>query len=85
VAIAVARRDGSDRHYVLHARDGQLVLEEGADADADASVSGSEDAWIEALGPEGDPSGLDVTGASRAAGALLAFLAPLAAREAAVA
>ncbi len=85
VGIAVARRDGSERHYVLHARDGQLVLEEGEDADADASVTGPEDAWIEALGPEGDRSGLEVTGASRAADALLAFLAPLAAREAAVA
>jgi DNA-binding HxlR family transcriptional regulator len=87
VALTVARRDGSERHYVLHARDGDLVLEEGAEADpdADATVSGTEDAWIDALGPEGDRSALEVSGASRAADALLAFLAPLAAREAAVA
>ncbi len=85
VAIGVTRRDGSERRYVLHARDGHLLLEERHDADADATVSGSEDAWIDALGPDGDRSDLEVAGASRAADALLAFLAPLAAREAAVA
>jgi DNA-binding HxlR family transcriptional regulator len=85
VALAVARRDGSRREYVLRASEGHLLLEEGTGADADATVSGTEEAWIDALGPEGDRSGLEVSGRGGAADALLAFLAPIAAREAAVA
>jgi DNA-binding HxlR family transcriptional regulator len=87
VALAVTRRDGSQRDYLLRTSGAHLVLEERPDAraDADAVVSGEENAWIDALGPDGDRSGLEVSGRSGAADALLVFLAPLAAREAAVA
>jgi DNA-binding HxlR family transcriptional regulator len=87
VAVTVERRDGTRREYVVRTADGHLLLEEGpgVGTDADATVTGAEDAWIDALGPEGDRSGLEVSGRARAADALLAFLAPVAAREAAVA
>jgi DNA-binding HxlR family transcriptional regulator len=85
VEVTVTRAGAGERRYLLHASDGQLVLEERAAPEADATVSGPEEAWIEALGPDADPSGLEITGDPRAAAGLLEFLSPVVARMAAVA
>lgn len=50
------------RPYVLIAERGGLEIEERADPDASARVSGTEHAWIEALGPMGSRVDLDIEG-----------------------
>jgi hypothetical protein len=79
--------DAGDRPYALTARDGRITIEERAAPDAEAHVSGSEQAWIDALGPEGTRAGLRVDGDRDLAAALLDSLSPngAAARVAAVA
>lgn len=83
--LTVHRRDGQQKRYVVSAPDGVMTVEERSHPEADARISGSEAAWVEALGPEADTSGLEVTGAANIAGALLSGLAPVAVRDAAVA
>lgn len=85
IELRVVRPDGTLRHYELARKDGATSLEEHPAPDADAHVSGPEEAWIAALGPEADAAGLDVTGDRRLAGAVLDSLAPVAVRDAAVA
>jgi DNA-binding HxlR family transcriptional regulator len=48
--------------YVLVAEDGRARIEERAAPEARARVSGSERAWIEALGPAGSRVDLDIEG-----------------------
>ena len=50
---------------------GRVELHEAPATDASATVSGSESAWLAALGPHGDRSGLDISGDERLADALL--------------
>ncbi len=83
--LTVHRRDGQQKRYVVFADRGTMSVEERSQPEADARVSGTEAAWIAALGPEADVSALEVTGSAKVADALLHGLAPLAVREAAVA
>ena len=88
VEIAVTRRDGTARTYLLAPSEhGLAIAEDDADlgARAAARISGPERAWVEALGPDASRTELEVTGDRKAADALLDFLAPVAARIAAVA
>ena len=81
-----ARKGGKARDYVLHARDGQVTIEEARDApEADARVSGSQAAWVAALGPDRDRGGLDVTGDRRLVEALLDGLSAAGLRNSAAA
>ena len=68
------------RHYLLTARNGRVEITERADPDADAHVTGSEKAWIDAFGPDASRDGLRVSGKAQVAEALLDALAPAQAR-----
>lgn len=78
-------KDGETRHYTLVVKRGAVTLEERDEPDADAHVSGTERAWIDALVPEGVTSGLEIRGDARLASAVLDGLAPASARATAVA
>ena len=60
-----------DRAYAMSVSGGTVELREQPAADAKATVSGSQSAWLAALGPDADRSGLEVSGDSRLADALL--------------
>jgi DNA-binding HxlR family transcriptional regulator len=71
VAIAATGKQARPRDYVLTARDGKVEIEEREEPKADARLSGSHKAWIAALGPERDRSGLKIEGDRSLAEALL--------------
>jgi hypothetical protein len=54
--------DAEDRTFRLTARDGRVTIDERPEGQADAVVTGSEEAWISALGPDGAIGALDVEG-----------------------
>jgi DNA-binding HxlR family transcriptional regulator len=71
VAISATGKQAKPREYVLSAGDGRVEIEEREEPKADARVSGSHKAWIAALGPDGDRSGLKIEGDRSLAEALL--------------
>lgn len=78
-------KDGEDRHYLVTVKRGDVTLEERADPDAAARISGSERAWVDALAPDGTRSGLEISGDARLTDAVLDGLTPVVTRAAAVA
>jgi len=76
--FAATGKQSKPRDYVLRAVSGRVEITEPdeAPADADARVSGPHRAWVAALGPEGDRSGLKFEGDRRLAEALLDGIAP---------
>jgi DNA-binding HxlR family transcriptional regulator len=77
---------GSERRYMLVADGGRVqILERGAGDDAQGRVAGSQEAWVRALGPDRDTSGLEVSGDEALAEQILAGLTSVAARRAAAA
>jgi DNA-binding HxlR family transcriptional regulator len=54
--------DEEDRVFRLTAVDGRVAISERPEGPADAVVTGSEDAWVRALGPDGAIGSLDVEG-----------------------
>ncbi len=87
LALTVLQRskDGEDRHYLVTVKRGEVTLEEREEADASASISGTERAWIDALVPEGTRKGLDVAGDAKLTDAILDGLTPTVTRAAAAA
>jgi DNA-binding HxlR family transcriptional regulator len=83
--LVVTRTADTDRVYAVTAKKGAVTVQESAVADAPTTITGSEAAWVAALGPDAQRKGLKITGDQAVAGALLDGLAPFAAREAAVA
>jgi DNA-binding HxlR family transcriptional regulator len=78
--------DSAARRYVLTAGDGRVeISEREPDGDAEARVSGPEEAWVRALGPGGDLEGLDVTGDRRLVEDVLTGLTAAATRRVAAA
>ena len=78
--------DGPSRRYVLVADGGRVAIaEREAGPGADARVAGPEEAWVRALGPEGDTSGLELGGDRRLAEELLSGFTAVASRRAAAA
>src|SRR4051794_36450735 len=74
------------RRYTLRTADGHVeISERDLDGSPDAKVSGSEVEWIRALGPEGDLSGLEITGNRRLAEGLLSGIVTAAQRGVAAA
>ncbi|MGI8713347.1 MAG: winged helix-turn-helix transcriptional regulator [Solirubrobacteraceae bacterium] len=63
-------RDGQPSEYMIHLGPGHATIAEG-DAPADARVSGTAAAWIQALSPSGVRSGLRTSGNQRLAAMLL--------------
>jgi hypothetical protein len=70
-ALSVARPDGTIGHYALTVQRGEMTISEQETADADVRISGSEQDWIEALGPSADRDALTVSGDERLATAVL--------------
>ena len=83
--LSVVRRDGQQKRYLVEDRDGIMHTEERSLPDADCRITGSETAWIAALGPDADGNDLEVAGDTNVARALLDGLSPVAVRVAAVA
>jgi DNA-binding HxlR family transcriptional regulator len=69
--LHVTKSDGSDAHYSLTLARGDVTIREQQAPDADARIAGSEQDWIDALGPDGDRHALDISGDERLAKALL--------------
>jgi DNA-binding HxlR family transcriptional regulator len=70
-ALSVVRPDGTTGHYALTVERGEVTISEQEMADADARISGSEQDWIEALGPSADRDALTMSGDERLATAVL--------------
>jgi DNA-binding HxlR family transcriptional regulator len=66
---------GEQSMYQFTAADGRVVIDERPAEHADARVTGSAKAWVKAFSPEGDRSGLELTGNRKLAGELLDGLA----------
>jgi DNA-binding HxlR family transcriptional regulator len=79
-ALVVARPDGSERHYAISVSRGQATISERETADAAARLSGTEAAWIGALGPDADPGALSIKGDERLAKVVLDGVCASAAR-----
>jgi DNA-binding HxlR family transcriptional regulator len=71
VQLSVARADAEPAHYTVAVGRGDVTIAEQPTPDAGARVSGEVAAWIEALGPAADRSGLDITGDERLAAVVL--------------
>jgi HxlR-like helix-turn-helix protein len=87
VELTVLQRskDGEDRHYLLTLRRGDVTLEERADGDAGARITGTERAWVDALAPGGARDALKTEGDARLVAAVLDGLVPAITRAAAAA
>jgi DNA-binding HxlR family transcriptional regulator len=69
--LTVARPDGTTRQYTLTVEVGEVTISEQDTPDADVRISGTEQDWIEALGPAADRDALTVRGDERLATAVL--------------
>jgi DNA-binding HxlR family transcriptional regulator len=77
--------DMTTKHYTLTVRRGSVTIAEIEDASADVLVAGSQDDWIDALGPDADRRGLRIDGDQRLASLLLDTVAAVAERDVRVA
>jgi DNA-binding HxlR family transcriptional regulator len=74
--VELTVHEGDDASvYQLIAGDGRVVIEERPAEHADARVIGTAKAWVKAFSPDGDRSGLEITGDRKLAGELLDGLA----------
>jgi hypothetical protein len=72
------------RHYELTAAGGRVeIAERDLDGGADATITGTEAAWVRAFGPDGNLGDLRITGDERLAETLLSGIVAAAARRAA--
>ncbi|HWC26396.1 MAG TPA: helix-turn-helix domain-containing protein [Solirubrobacteraceae bacterium] len=69
--LTVTRPDGTSRRYAIGVEHGAATVAEQEAPEATARVSGSEAAWIDALGPAANRDGLTVTGDERLAAVVL--------------
>jgi DNA-binding HxlR family transcriptional regulator len=60
-----------DRAYAMKVDGHEISLAESEASDVSATISGSQSAWLAALGPDADRSGLEVSGDARMADAML--------------
>jgi len=83
VAAFCVRVDAeTTKHYALSVARREVSISETEQANPDVRVTGSQDDWIDALGPDGDRSGLQIDGDERLAGMLLDSLGAVADAEA---
>lgn len=69
--LEVTQRGRPERQYAITVTRGRMALAERSAADADARVSGSERAWIDAFSPNGSRAGLSIVGDERLADTVL--------------
>lgn len=69
--LEVTQRGRPERQYAISVTRGRMTLVERSAADADARVSGSERAWIDAFSPNGSRAGLTIVGDERLADTVL--------------
>jgi DNA-binding HxlR family transcriptional regulator len=69
--VVVGDDDGHDRTFRLSAADGHVAIDERPEGAADAVVTGSDEEWISALGPDGAIGPLHVEGKRALAETLL--------------
>jgi HxlR-like helix-turn-helix protein len=85
VAVSATGKQGKPREYVLRARNGRVEIQEpGKDSEPvepDARVKGSHAAWLAALGPDADRSGLSFEGDRGLADVLLDGVSPAKRRD----
>ncbi len=62
VQIVVSSRGRADRHSALHVARGAMEIEERPAPEADATVTGTEHAWIDAFSPTADRRALEIEG-----------------------
>jgi DNA-binding HxlR family transcriptional regulator len=65
--LVVERPDGTTCHYSMAVARGNVTISEAAAPDAEAHVTGTEQDWIEALGPSADRDALSISGDERLA------------------
>src|SRR5215203_6736546 len=75
VDLVVQAAGQEDRVFRLEAADGRVAIRERIDGPADATVVGSHEAWIAALGPDGTTGGLAFDGDRPLAEGLLSVFA----------
>ena len=80
VELTVAQPDGSRRHYAIELARGATNVAERQAPSAGARISGSQGAWIDALGPDGDDGRLRIAGDERLARIVLDGVCATAAR-----
>jgi DNA-binding HxlR family transcriptional regulator len=85
IELTVRRSNGDLKRYVLREAGETLAIEERSAPEADAKITGSERAWVDALGPDAVRAELEIQGDQRLAEALLDGLSVAAARDAQVA
>jgi DNA-binding HxlR family transcriptional regulator len=73
--VSLIVQDDESEPYMLVAKGGKVKVEEGEAEQADATISGSKDAWVAAFSPDGDPAQLRIEGDRRVATQLLEGLA----------
>jgi DNA-binding HxlR family transcriptional regulator len=71
VELVVTGSDGEPQHYAMRISRGSISVSERPAPEADASVSGSQRDWIDALGPAADDEALHVSGDQRLARVVL--------------
>jgi DNA-binding HxlR family transcriptional regulator len=85
VGLVVVDADGIAAHHLLSLRAGTVEYAEREASDADARLSGSQQAWIEALAPDPRQGAIDVKGNRALAQSVLEFLVGVTTPSAAVA
>ena len=84
VELVVRGDRGGDRSYAVTLAGGSATISEQPVEKSDAQVAGDVDAWVRALGPDGDAGGLEYSGDRALADAVVGgFTAAAAARAAA--
>lgn len=78
--ICVTRPDGTTRTYAITVSRAATTIAEQQVPGATASIAGGEADWIDALGPDADRSGLQISGDERLAAAVLDGIRASAAR-----
>ncbi len=78
--LSVDRPDGTTFHYALTVARGKVAIAEEEAPGADARISGTEQDWIEALGPSSRREALTISGDERLAGIVLDGVCASAAR-----
>ena len=75
VEFTVTDDQGTGATYRVMVTPGVAEIAENADGASDAQVRGSTATWVQALSPAGDREGLEISGDSELAGALLNMIA----------